>query len=512
VSWRRPLATGLYVLAEALLWFVVLRTFATGVERNRFEELADAIALGIRGGDFLQPDRANDARALAEAAREAATGGAPLLVVLALAFGAFGLMRLLAATDLPASARAAAGVSVSIVAVTAGVQIAIATGAPWEGGLIGGITGNSANIVTDVSAAEFVANPDIDGVRGVSRTVTVVGLTLLWLRFLLAGRGAISFDRVLRSFGIGFAVAVVTSVLGRATDADVAGWLLMPYFVLATLALATAHAARAPEDDLAVRRDAPWAVSVFGTVGLLAAISVVFGLLVLVDAQRAFHPIGDAVATVLTWVLIIVLTPIAWVIEQLLALALGGPDPDAPVQVGGAAAQEEASREPAGRTNFPSWLGGIVRWALIAILGYLLYRLGMLVFRRRRGEPEEAYPEVRRVSSSGGLGALFRNLVPRPRGARGESWDWLARSRAYRLFGRMLSDAHARGLDRAAGQTPIEFGADAGRRLEAPPFPEIARTFDRARYGRHEPSADSLARLEGRLEEWERAHPLPEET
>ena len=123
MSWRRPLAVGLYVLAEALLWFIALRTFASSVERNRFADLAQDIERGIRTSDFLQPDRAQDALAMAEIAADAAVGGAPMIVVLALAFAAFGLMRVLAMSDLPAAARAAAGVSGSILFVTAGIQV-----------------------------------------------------------------------------------------------------------------------------------------------------------------------------------------------------------------------------------------------------------------------------------------------------------------------------------------------------------------------------------------------------
>ena len=504
MSWRRPLAVGLYVLAEALLWFIALRTFASSVERNRFADLAQDIERGIRTSDFLQPDRAQDALAMAEIAADAAVGGAPMIVVLALAFAAFGLMRVLAMSDLPAAARAAAGVSGSILFVTAGIQVSLADGAPWEGGILAGIVG-------EVGAAEFVADPNVDRLRGVSRTVTVVGLTVLWLRFLFAGRGPVTFDRVLRSFGIGFAVVVVTTLFAHAAGADVAGALVLPYFVIASLALATSHAARAPEDDTAVRRDAPWAISVVGTVGLLAAIALVFGLLMLVDAQRAFDPIGRAAGWLLTWVLIIVLTPIAWFVELVLGRLIGEVEFQ---QVGmdiqeATTAEDEEVRD--GVIQFPRWLPDAIRGLAVAAILVLLYRVGLLLFRRGRRGTEEAYTEVRRTSQGGNLASLFGRLVPRPRGRVVESWDWLAQSRAYQLFARMLDDSAARGIDRSEGQTPLEFGDDAGRRLRAPPFPDIAQTFDRTRYGRHEPDDGSLDDLERRLEEWEQAHPLPEE-
>lgn len=503
MSWRRPLATGLYLLAEALLWFIVLRTFASSVERNRFADLAEDIERGIRAGDFLQPDRAQDARAMAEIAADAAVGGAPLVVVIGLAFAAFGLMRVLAMSDLPAAARAAAGVSGSIILVTVGIQVSLAEGAPWEGGILAGIVG-------EVGVTEFVADPDVDPLRGVSRTVTVVGLTVLWFRFLFAGRGPVTFERVLRSFGVGFAVVVLATLFGHAAGADVTGALVLPYFVIASLALATAHAARAPEDDTAVQRDAPWAISVVGTVGMLAAIALLFGLLMLVDAQRAFDPIGRAAAWLVTWVLVIVLTPIAWAVEWVLGALIGeiefqqaGIDLSEP-----SSAEDEEVRD--GVIRFPSWLPDAIRGVAVAVILVVLYRVGLLLFRRGRRGTEETYTEVRGSSQSGSLASLFGRIVPRPR-SREESWDWLSQSRAYELFARTLDDARVRGVDRFAGQTPIEFGDDAGRRLQASPFPDIADSFDRTRYGRHEPDDGSLDDLERRLDEWEQAHPLPEE-
>lgn len=507
-EWRRPLAAGLHLLAEALLWFMALRAFASAVERERFASLSEAISRALRAGDLAQPDRAADALALAEAAADAASGGPPLPVVAAMAFGAFGLMRLLASADLPLPARAAAGVAASIAGVAAGVQLALADGAPWEGGILAGIAG-------EVGAAEFVADPDVEGLRGVSRTVTVAGLTALWVRFLIAGRGPITFERTLRVFGVGFAVAILVTLFGRAAGVGGAGWLVMPYFVISALALATAHAARAPADDLAVRRDAPWAVSVFGTVGLLAALSLLFGLLMLVDAQRVFDPVGAAAGAALTWTLTVLLTPIAWAVEWLLGFVFGliGAEEEfrefAAERGGGDVAAERGEREPLIR--FPGWAPDAARGLAAGLALYLLYRVGLLLFRRRAGGREEQWAEQRAASRPVGLGALLRGVVPRPRSRRPASREWLARSRAYRLYARMADDAVARGAAPAAGQTPLEFGADAASRLDAPPFPAVAAAFDRARYGRREPPAADLDALERRLDEWERAHPLPEE-
>ena len=516
MSWRRPLATGSFVLAEALLWFIVLRSIATVVEREGLRDVASEIALGLRQAAFLEPDRAADARELAVAAGESAVAGASFLVVLALAFGGFLLMRLLAQSDLPGSSRAAAGVLVSIAAVGLAVQVTLADGAPWEGGLLDVLRGDDSTTFTrEVAAAAFVADPDLDRVRGAARTATVVGLALIWVRFLMTGRSPVTFERVLRSFGIGFGVATLTAFVAQAADADVAGWLVLPYFVLGALALATAHAARAPENPTAMQREAPWVVSVLGTLGLLTGLALLFGVLVLVDAQRAFEPVGKVAATAIAWTLIAILTPIVWLLEQALSPFFGDVDLEqVRFDVAGAVAEDIEEDEEGG---FPGWMRNLAsvfillaRLLILAGAGWLLYRAVLRLFRRRDRSREEQYVEVRESGDPEAVGGLLRRLVRRPRVRRREGWDWLARSPSYRLFGRMLSASHVRGVERAPGQTPLEFAAAAAEQLEAPPFPGIADTFDHARYGRKEPEADRIAALERAFDDWERTHPLPE--
>jgi hypothetical protein len=77
----------------------------------------------------------------------------------------------------------------------------------------------------------------------------------------------------------------------------------------------------------------------------------------------------------------------------------------------------------------------------------------------------------------------------------------------YRLYARLVNDARERGVERGQGDTPIEFAERAGTRLRAPPFAGIGVAFDRARYGRHYPSKESVDSLERALRDWERADP-----
>ena len=80
MSWRGPLAVLFYLAAEVLLWYLVLRSFATALERDAFRELARTIELGIAAGDFLEPDRARAAQAIAQDAGDHVLGGPPFVI------------------------------------------------------------------------------------------------------------------------------------------------------------------------------------------------------------------------------------------------------------------------------------------------------------------------------------------------------------------------------------------------------------------------------------------------
>ena len=512
MSWRGPLAAGCFLAAEALLWYAALRSFATALERSAFREVASAIRYGIADGDFASPDRARDALRIAERAGEQAIGGPELPLIAAAAAGAFGLMRLMARADLPASSRAAAGVLASIAGVGLALQLALAGDAPWDGGILADIRGRGDGALSGpIDPAAFVADPDADRARGASRAVTIAGVALIWLRFLFAGRGPVTFERSLRSFGAGFAVAAAVALLSAASGAEAAAWLVLPYFVLGALSLAAAHAARAPEDETAARRDAPWVLAMLGTAGALGAIAAAFVLLSLLDAQRLLAPLGTALLTVAAWLMIVVLTPIFWAVEWLLGLVARDVDL-ANVRTEVEQAVLEPDGEQEGGRGLPGWTGSVLRAGLAAGALWVAWRAGRWLFARgQRGRTGE-YDEVRRTEAGGaGLGAMLRSLLPRPRARRRDDGGWLARTRAYRLFGRMLAAARLRGLERQPGQTALEFGAAAGERLEAPPFAGIAGAFDGARYGRREPPPERLAALERAFAEWERAHPPPGE-
>ena len=515
MSWRGPLAAFFFLAAEALLWFLVVRTFATGLERNAFRDVAQEILFGLADNAFLQPDRARDAMLIAERAGENAVGGPSLLLVVAVAVGGYVLMRVLARSRLPVSSRAAAGLLVSIVVLSAVLQLALADagllgGAPWNDGILADLRGQGGSSYSGaIDPHEFVADPDPDRVRGASRVATLAGIVLVWVRFLFAGRSPVTFERSLRSFGVGFAVAVAVAFLAAASDADVAGWLVLPYFLLGALSLATAHAARAPGDAMASRRDAPWVFSLLGTVAALSAVMAVFILFALFDVQRLLEPIGRALVAVVAWALIIIVTPIFWVIEWVIGQFSSDFEfQNVEIEIADGPVEPDEERE--GRVRIPGWIGDAARAFLVAGALWIAYRVSRWLFSRSQRETTEEYAEIREGEGGGGLASMLRSLVPGPRRRRAADPRWLALNRAYRLFGRMLVASRLRGVERRPGQTALEFGVVAGRSLNAPLFARIADAFDGLRYGRHEPPPGRLDDLERQFAAWELANPLPE--
>src|SRR5581483_5016548 len=140
---------------------------------------------------------------------------------------------------------------------------------------------------------------------------------------------------------------------------------------------------------------------------------------------------------------------------------------------------------------------------------WIAYRVALIIMRRRR-LAAETVDEIRGTAGGGvGLGALLRGLLPRA--VRGVAGDWMRRQAIYRLYGRAVNAAEARGFHYLPGETPLQFSARATHAMAAPPYEPIGDAFDAARYGRHYPPDDEVRDLERELAAWEAATPPTEE-
>ena len=507
--WLQSATHNLFILTEAMAWFIVIRVFATTVRHAGLVEIRREIATRAE----LDEPRVLAALQVLDAAIDGGiTAGPSLLVAAAAAFTAVYVSRAITSLRLPRSAAALAGMLASVLVLNALVHLTLAGDLRiWENAGLAGLFGGSGGALADPTPAEaFVRDPDVDGVSPSATAVAVLGMVMMWARFLYVGRGAVHFDRALRSFSVGFPI-VMLAVLVVGVSGVAAAVFALPYFVLGMLTLAVANAARSSVREGQVGGAAPWAVSALVTLGMLASVATLFGLVAVLEVERAVTPVGEIVLRAVGWLLVLVLTPIAWAMELVLTRLLANFDPSVLDNLAWFGAEGGREELKPGDFAWPGWLVSALKLALFTAVTTALYFLGRyLFFGRRDGDEERDYAEERETTAGGGFGSLLRNLVPGRSGTPAVP-RWLDRHAVYRLFARAVNDAGDRGFRRRPGETPIEFGTVAARALDAPPFPRIAAEFDRARYGRHYPDEGQVAVLERDLREWERTHPATEE-
>ncbi len=500
------LASASYLLMEAFAWYVVLHVVGTAVAREAFGMLVRDLQRG--SADLLDPDRVQRALVIARAGLESASGPSVLLVLTA-ALGAFLFMRWIRQIGLPIEFAAPIGIIVTIVAFHVLLHVAVAHDLRiWESSAIIQLVSGDARGSEAIDVTAFLARPDPASVRYAADIWVAMGLILMWFRFMVAGRGEVDYDRALRSFGAGFGALLATAFFGGMLAGVQISGLIIVYFVLGIITLALAHAARTAGTDAITSRSTPWLASLVVTVSALAALALLLGLLALLDLGRLFAPavsfLLDIIGTVVVWVL----SPVIWVLRVIIVYLLGRADFSLLDRLRDL--DQEIVRPASTREGplIPPWIFSVFQSLVLAGAIWLVYRVGRVLFRRvHRMSAAVGYAELREGAGawSGGslLGGLFRGRRP----ASGFDGSWLRQQPVYRLYARLVGDARQRGLERALGDTPIEFARDVGGRLHAPPFGPIGEAFDRARYGRHFPEASDLDTLEAALSAWERDHP-----
>jgi len=508
--WQQPLVDQLYVIAEAIPWFMVIALIASWGERDFLTQVADRIATEVG----RSPQSVSVQQEVARAADTVITGP-PVLVVLVTALAAFGLMRAFTKARLSGPLGAAAMLLLSLAVLNIMMHVTLARSLLfWEmGGLERFLADPASYFPKELDVIAFVQRPTIGVPHGAAATTSVIGLIVLWARFLVAGRSAVSFERVTRSFTIGFIVVLIAAIAAEIGEMGHIAGYAVPYFVMGVLTLAVAHSARPQGVMEGTRRNAPWMVSVLGTIGALSVTALMLGLLALFDVGSAFQLVADAIFRLFGLVLIIVITPIFWLMESLVRLLGISPGREliAPVAIPTPAPPEQATGVEEERFRLAEMLLLLAKVVALTLLTYGAFVGIRMLLGRRRGEGDEEFIEIRTVDApSTGLSALLRNIVPRRRGG-GAGAEWMRRHEAYRLFGRAVRSADERGLSLRPGETPLEFAGVGARMLDARMFPAIAEQFDRARYGRHYPEHETLAPLERELAEWEAAHPATEE-
>ncbi len=336
----------------------------------------------------------------------------------------------------------------------------------------------------------------------------------VWVRFMYVARSAVTLNTVLRSFTVGFAAMLVAIVIARVEGIGSVTLAAIPYFVLGVLTMAAGQAARASFGVEGGRKTAPWVVSMLVTGATLLTVGTLLGLIAVLNVRAGLSVAGDFVGSIFALLLLIIITPIFWIMQPIFDFIL-------PDSAGGLLERfgefnpveqaEEGAEDSDPLFSLPSWLRPIAQFGGMLALFTVVFLMARAMLRRR-GPEGGSYAEIREHIDGPptGMSALLRNVF-RFGGPRRSEESWLDQYPVYRLFARSLLDSEERGLHRFDGETPMEFASVAKRSFDEPLFEQIATEFDRARYGRHYAPDDEIRPLADALVEWEEATPATEE-
>lgn len=508
-DWKQRVVDALFLAAESVAWYIIVRVGATALEQVDLLQLEHRVRLATNAAERADAGRAAEALLVIERALSVEHGPG-LLVVLAMAFGGFYLMRVLVSARLDGVLGAAVLVAGSVLALNLLLHLAVVGDARvWDPAGLARAFSDAAPSVDSSNVEGFLSHPVLARTHRSTVSFTLMFTIVMWSRFVAAGRSRVTFERVLRSFTLGFFFTIVGLAFGAIEGTRGVPFFAVPQFILGVLGLAVANNARASAPAEGARRTGPWIVAVGGTVAMLVGVALLLGTLAFLNIAVLLNAVGEVAWAIISFILILVVTPIYWAISQLVHwLAPNGITiPMLPRMDFGPPGAQNAANE--GVWAVPIWAqNGLKFLAVLAIVAFV-YWLALLLMRRRR-VPAGVVDEVRgRALGAIGIGALLRGIMPGAR--RSSDDDWVRRQPIYRLYARAARAAEERGFRYLRGETPIDFGERADRAMHAPPYPPIGLLFDRARYGRHYPEDGQVRSLEGALGAWEAATPPTEE-
>ncbi len=510
---RRPVLEGTFIVAEMIAWFMVLAVLATSVERAFLSEVERRLRTAAGARDLPNPEEA--LQVAGELARASAGDAGPsILVVLLAAAGGFGLMRLVQRVDFGPALGSVILVAGTILGINLLIHVSMGSLQFWDASGAADFFANpDTHMAAGVDLRSFIRDPDVDRPHGGAIAVTFVGLMLVWFRFLVAARGSVTLDRITRSFTISFVVVLLVVFIARTTGYTSPARWAVPQFVVGMLGLAIGNHERAVPSEQGASRTSPWLTSVGGTIGLLVLSGAILGTFAYLNAGVVLGALGTAAFAVIEVLLLIVLTPIAWLLEKVFTWFFAGRTLDevfpALPEVALEPPPPEAEEESDGLLVVPPFIVNSLKFFAVVFMVYVMYRVGRLLVGRRPPPPAPV-EEVRATSSGGaGLGRLLADLVHFRR--RPDPNAWMDRHPAYALYGRTVLDATDRGLAPMPAETPAEFASAARAHLHAEPFVPIAEMFERARFGRHFPPDDQMRAAADDLRQWEQAVPATDE-
>ncbi|GIW12611.1 MAG: hypothetical protein KatS3mg062_0050 [Tepidiforma sp.] len=334
---------------------------------------------------------------------------------------------------------------------------------------------------------DFYRDPEATMETGAPAVVTVLLLAGAWARG--AQRAEQDFDLELhpRTLVVPFAVVIVSVLLGAgSSEAGALATLASGYFAAAVASLALSQLALGGATLGSLRAGGLAGGLVAGTAGAALAIFVVFGILAPWLGPVVLPPVGRALEAVL----IVLLTPLAWLLTELFERLLHGVDPFAGLER--VVERQGQPREPGqGDTSVAEQVGlfGLRTLALVAFTSVLLGIL--LVWTRARRRYITLREAVARSRTEGSLREDLLALLGRRPRDRGVGYRNV-NDEVVRLYLDVLHDAGRRGRRRAPAQTPHEFAPVLHDTFASPLTDDITRMFEEARYAGRTPDPERV--------------------
>lgn len=494
---------------ESLPWFVALSLLATIGERGHLAEMARELRF-FPAEDFAQG--ADHQAAVIEVLweqSEVVTAGPQLWAVAAAGLGGFWLMRYLRDMQLGGVWGAIVLLVVSVFGLAVLLHVSFAQDfMVWE-------NSGFALFIDDpglflVSGTDYKAIVDSGGVTLGSASaivITFAGLVAVWLRFLYAARYPLRFNHVLRSFGFGFVIFLLSLVAASFNDLGHLATYAVPFFMLGLLTLAVSNGERAALHAEGTERATSWGMSVTVTAAFIVVVASAFGLLAALDVAGFLGYLGGYIAKFIAWALMMILTPIFWILAHLYELLLADHiDKDQFLEPREYIRPEDEEGLEQGGFTPPSWLFDALKVLLFVTLVWVCYRIARLLLAIRESVRTSESDELRSdAGSEMHLNSLLRKLMRR--GSRVDGSGWFRMRPIYGVYRRSVISTEDRGLERRRSETPLEYAAAAGTTFQDPLFGDIAEAFDAARYGEHEVDPERVQRWGDDLDSWERDHP-----
>ncbi len=345
--------------------------------------------------------------------------------------------------------------------------------------------------------ADFVADADETSRRGGHAFFGALLLLGAWARASYRGSQEVDLEAFPRQLAPAFALATIVAVLGAATEAgDAIAWHALGAYTLGAVALALSQLARSGTTFGELRAGSVAGVLLAGVAGAAAALVLLFGFAYREVAGAA----GDAIIDAVAWVIVVLLTPVAWVLERVLAWLL--PDQWEPISLAEAPARFLEGEGADTEQSTPAVVRGLsaagrALLLLTVLAAFAFAALAAVRAWRRPPRGSEARVETERAGRAGeGLGGMLRRWLGRRSPA-----EPAAHGPATRIYLEMLAEAAERGRPRPSWATPEEFRPVLREAIAAPVADDATEAFEEERYAGRQPPSERVSRLS---EAWQR--------